>query len=596
MKKKNRFAAAALAALLLGTSLPSALALDATPPMYQQFGYDSADAYMAEEAGFAMLDYDAASDLYRQYMDTIHKNPQVALDYYGYENMAALDADIIDWGTWTDREDFYRSQALQMVYDNDWELHRQLTVQLDGAYIQFPDAKPEKVNGRVMVPFRAIAEALGAEVDYNAGAITAKKDGQTLAFSLGGKQITITDDSTGKVIKTTAVDSAPYKKKGRTYVPVRFFAEGFGLTVQWDSYYQTAVLYDRAALVDEINSDFTVLGDWIKAQTMLTSNKTLRTTAAISAVYTAFDTLDGNKDYKVNATLNVLSDGKSTEVNATLDLRTLAELLVSEDAPENITTMATLAALKSVLSHVTIDVILGGESGDIYLRCPALAKVLLADDDGDNAYTDVRKLANGGWLHINLKELGVSQQLFDMLTGSNSQTTYTSVGESLVSAKEKQMQDSYVYDWEDFYDLVQGECESLSVLLGDSAFTKSGTRYTAVLDQDDSSDETLKGSYTLNTADGSFSGSIVNRDDTAQLTMTFSGTLRSGKYKLTLHRKNESELTLEITLGTAESTDAPKSAPPAGSTIVEWTQEGSSDEYPVDDIDPDMSDFLWPYM
>lgn len=42
MKKRNRFAAAALAALLLGTSLPSALALDATPPMYEQFGYDSA--------------------------------------------------------------------------------------------------------------------------------------------------------------------------------------------------------------------------------------------------------------------------------------------------------------------------------------------------------------------------------------------------------------------------------------------------------------------------------------------------------------------------------------------------------------------------
>ena len=40
MKKRNRFAAAALAALLLAGSAPSALALDATPPMYQQFGYD----------------------------------------------------------------------------------------------------------------------------------------------------------------------------------------------------------------------------------------------------------------------------------------------------------------------------------------------------------------------------------------------------------------------------------------------------------------------------------------------------------------------------------------------------------------------------
>lgn len=581
MKKMKRFASAALAALMLAGSMPSALALDATPPLYQQFGYDNADDYMEQEAWFTMLDYDAASDLYRQYMDTIHKKPQVALDYYGYESLAALDEEI-EWGAWESREDFYRYAAIQMVSDDDWELHRQLTVQLNGDMIKFPDARPEKVNGRVMVPFRAIAEALGAEVDYNAGAITAKKDGETLSFALGGKQLTVTD-STGKVVKTTPIDTVPYKKGGRTYVPVRFFAEGFGLTVQWDGYYQTAVLYDREALVEEINSEFTVLSDWIKAQPMLTSDKALRTTAAVSAVYTMFDTLDGNKDYKVSATLNVLSDGKSTEMNATLDLRTLAELMVGEDAPENITTAAALATLKSVLSHVTIDVILDGENGGLYLRCPALAKVLLVDDDGDDAYADVRKLANGGWLHIDLEDLGISE-LFGVLTGSNSQIPYTSVGESLVAAREKQAQNSDWFDWEDFCDLVQNERESLGQIVGDSVFTKSGTRYTAKLDEDDGWGTTTKGSYTLNTADGSFSGSVVNRTDTwgeaTQITMTFSGTLRSGKYKLTLHRKNESEITFEITLGTAESADAPKNAPPEGSTIVEWTYEGSSDEYP----------------
>ena len=163
MKKMKRFASAALAALMLAGSVPSALALDATPPLYQQFGYDNADDYMEQEAWFTMLDYDAASDLYRQYMDTIHKKPQVALDYYGYETLAALDEEI-EWGAWESREDFYRYAAIQMVSDDDWELHRQLTVQLNGDMIKFPDARPEKVNGRVMVPFRAIAEALGKEV------------------------------------------------------------------------------------------------------------------------------------------------------------------------------------------------------------------------------------------------------------------------------------------------------------------------------------------------------------------------------------------------------------------------------------------------
>lgn len=62
MKKRNRFAAAALAALLLAGSAPSALALDAIPPMYQQFGYDSAEEYMEQESYYGVFDYDTLSD------------------------------------------------------------------------------------------------------------------------------------------------------------------------------------------------------------------------------------------------------------------------------------------------------------------------------------------------------------------------------------------------------------------------------------------------------------------------------------------------------------------------------------------------------
>lgn len=179
-----------------------------------------------------VFDYDTLSDHYRQHLDAVRSNPTLAVEYWGYDDLEGL-----SFGWDGDLEECYRDTARAMTEGDEYKLRCQLSVQLNGAYVHFADAQPEKVNGRVMVPFRAIAEVLGAEVDYNAGAITAKKNGQTLAFSLGGKQLTITDDSTGKVIKTTSVDSAPYKKGGRTYVPVRFFAEGFGLTVQWDQGY-----------------------------------------------------------------------------------------------------------------------------------------------------------------------------------------------------------------------------------------------------------------------------------------------------------------------------------------------------------------------
>ena len=57
--------------------------------------------------------------------------------------------------------------------------------------------------------------------------------------------------------------------------------------MQWDQDMQTAVLYDRAALVNDIDSKFTVLNKWIKAQPSTENAKTLRTVATICLLYTS---------------------------------------------------------------------------------------------------------------------------------------------------------------------------------------------------------------------------------------------------------------------------------------------------------------------
>lgn len=565
MKKRNRFAAAALAALLLAGSAPSALALDATPPMYQQFGYDSAEEYMEQESCYGVFDYDTLSDHYRQHLDAVRSNPTLAVEYWGYDDLEGLS---IGWDG--DLEECYRDTARALTSDDEYELRCQLSVQLNGAYVHFADAQPEKVNGRVMVPFRAIAEALGAEVDYNADAITAKKNGQTLAFSLGGKQLTITDDSTGKVIKTTAVDSAPYKKKGRTYVPVRFFAEGFGLTVQWDQDMQTAVLYDRAALVSDIDSKFTVLNKWIKAQPSTKNAKTLRTVATIGAVYTAFDTIDGDKDYKVDVKAEILANGQAVEATVTVDLRVLASYFLDDPQADDVLTAAQAALLRSALSNIKLELLCNADSGDLYLKCPAVAKIL-AIDETDNA--DLKALSNGAWLHINWAD-----STFGALFSENlkilKNNTFTSVGESIVASTESAVVE-YELGWEYLYDDVAHEVNNLNDLLGDKKFTASGSRYTAKLDkQNDDYGKTMTGSYMLNTADGSFSGTLESRSDswnTTKTVLTFSGSVQNCKLNVTCHTKNTGILSLDITLTTTESSVEPKNAPPAGDKIVEWT-------------------------
>ena len=564
MKKRNRFAAAALAALLLAGSAPSALALDATPPMYQQFGYDSAEEYMEQESSYGVFDYDTLSDHYRQHLDAVRSNPTLAVEYWEYDDLEGLS---IGWDG--DLEECYRDTARALTNDNEYELRCQLSVQLNGAYVHFADTQPEKVNGRVMVPFRAIAEALGAEVDYNAGAITAKKNGQTLAFSLGGKQLTATD-SVGKTVKTVQLDTAPYKKGRRTYVPVRFFAEAFGLTVQWDQDMQTAVLYDRAALVSDIDSKFTVLNKWIKAQPSTENARTLRTVATIGAVYTAFDTIDGDKDYKVDVKAEILANGQAVEATVTVDLRVLASYFLDDPQADDVLTAAQAALLRSALSNVKLELLCNADSGDLYLKCPAVAKIL-AIDETDNA--DLKALSNGAWLHINWAD-----STFGALFSENlkilKNNTFTSVGESIVASTESAVVE-YKLGWEYLYDDVAHEVNNLNDLLGDKKFTASGSRYTAKLDkQNDDYGKTMTGSYMLNTADGSFSGTLESRSDswnTTKTVLTFSGSVQNCKLNVTCHTKNTGILSLDITLTTTESSVEPKNAPPAGDKIVEWT-------------------------
>ena len=78
--KHKRLLTAALAASLAVSSLPAALALDTAPPMYQQFGYDSVEAYTSSyDWWFDKFSYDQASDCYRRHLDEIHSDPSGTL-------------------------------------------------------------------------------------------------------------------------------------------------------------------------------------------------------------------------------------------------------------------------------------------------------------------------------------------------------------------------------------------------------------------------------------------------------------------------------------------------------------------------------------
>ena len=111
-----------------------------------------------------------------------------------------------------------------------------IKVYLDGEAVAF-DVPPQNINGRILVPLRAIFEALGAETEWNG-------DTRTVTASKGGTLVTLTIGDTSPTVngEVVALDQPGVVVEGRTLAPLRFVAEAFGGSVDWDGAAQTAYI------------------------------------------------------------------------------------------------------------------------------------------------------------------------------------------------------------------------------------------------------------------------------------------------------------------------------------------------------------------
>ncbi len=115
--------------------------------------------------------------------------------------------------------------------------HKPVSVLLDGLAIDF-DVLPVIQNGRTLVPFRAVAEAMNINVSW---------DNQTRTVNAKDGNITVRlqiDNHTAYINNTPrTLDVAPQIIDGRTLIPVRFFTEEFNCQVNWDrTLYQVSII------------------------------------------------------------------------------------------------------------------------------------------------------------------------------------------------------------------------------------------------------------------------------------------------------------------------------------------------------------------
>ena len=104
----------------------------------------------------------------------------------------------------------------------------EISVFINGTRIEF-DQPPIMESDRVLVPLRAIFEALGAEVDWEevTSTVTAKKNGIEIILQIGSNILF----RNGEEIE---LDVPPKIVNDRTLVPIRAVSEGLGARVEWD--------------------------------------------------------------------------------------------------------------------------------------------------------------------------------------------------------------------------------------------------------------------------------------------------------------------------------------------------------------------------
>lgn len=114
-----------------------------------------------------------------------------------------------------------------------------IMVYLNGEKLSF-DQPPVIINGRTLVPLRAIFEALGAKVmwDDATKTVTATRGYTIVSLEIGKNYITIDGMAKELDVPAQIINS-------RTMVPVRAISEAFGCQVGWDAGTQTVLISEK---------------------------------------------------------------------------------------------------------------------------------------------------------------------------------------------------------------------------------------------------------------------------------------------------------------------------------------------------------------
>lgn len=105
---------------------------------------------------------------------------------------------------------------------------------------------PVIVNGRTLLPVRAVVEEMGGTVQWDSST-------QTVTLNYGEDEIKLVINSLKATLNGTeqTLDTAPAIIEGRTMLPIRFIAESFNFNVTWTEATQTVTIEKSVTTEEE---------------------------------------------------------------------------------------------------------------------------------------------------------------------------------------------------------------------------------------------------------------------------------------------------------------------------------------------------------
>lgn len=434
-----------------------------------------------------------------------------------------------------------------------------IQVQLDGAPLTFTDAVPQVKDQRTFLPFRAVFEAMGAQVSNEGSVITATRDGKTLTMTLDDTAATVTE---GESVTPITMDVAPYVDSAtwRTYVPVRFAAQAFGCAVGWDQENSTAIIIDTGKMLDKVleGKQFTYLEK-------LTS---------YSEKYNK-GIWDMEADFDANMTMMAMPMTINGSMEGTMQdgLKMDLNMNMKMDLDQFIKSVALLSGEESELSPEDQAMLetLKTEGIDIFMRGDLEQGTLSMNMRG--ALLTEAGMNPEDWYKMDMAAI-LEQSGMDWkeLMAAAKDLDYTALVKQSLSSLE-------LSDSATAYSAVKDTVENIVAAFSDEGFVKEEDQYTAMVDfKENGVTATLV--LIMQMKNDTVTGYVVGMSmEATEENMTVSMDMSTSmddkdQMKAEMHMDMGGLITMEMTMdgSYAEGRTAPQTEPPAGANVVDFME------------------------